>query len=49
MTVIINNLPVIQCECCSAYTIDDPILKRVDEIMDNVNTDAELEIIEYYE
>ncbi len=49
MTVIINNLPVIQCECCNAYIIDDPILKRVDEILDSVNADANLEVIEYYE
>ncbi len=49
MTVIIKNLPVIQCECCSAHIIDDSVLKRVDEILDNVNTDAELEVIRYYE
>ena len=47
MTVIINNLPVIQCESCSVYMFEDSVLKRLDKILDNANTDAELEVIEY--
>jgi YgiT-type zinc finger domain-containing protein len=49
MTVIINNLPVIQCESCGAYIFDDLVLKQVDKILDNVNTDAQLEVIGYHE
>ena len=45
--VILKNLPVIQCENCSEYLIEDAVLRRVDEILAKVNTGAELEIIRY--
>ncbi len=49
MLVVIKNLPVFQCECCSACLLDDTVLKQVDKILDNVDTDAELEVIRYHE
>jgi YgiT-type zinc finger domain-containing protein len=45
--VIVKDLPVLQCDNCGEYLIDDPVMKRVDEILGSVNTDAELEIIRY--
>ncbi|MBI2863766.1 MAG: YgiT-type zinc finger protein [Chloroflexi bacterium] len=45
--VILKSLPVMQCESCSEYLIDDTVLGRVDEILAMVDSEAELEIISY--
>ena len=45
--VILKNLPVLQCDSCSEYLLDDPVLKRVDKIVEKVDTAAELEVIKY--
>ena len=45
--VIIKNLPVLQCERCSEYLIDDPIFERVEEILSHSTNDAELEIFSF--
>lgn len=45
--VILKGLPVLQCDSCSEYLLDDPVLKRVDEILEKVDTTAELEVIKY--
>ena len=45
--VIMKNLPLYQCESCSEYLLEDPVLKRVEEIIQNVDNAAELEVIKY--
>jgi len=45
--VILKALPVLQCDSCSEYLLDDPVLKRVDEILEKVDAAAELEVIKY--
>ena len=45
--VIIKGLPVLQCESCSEYLLDDSVMKRTEEILDKVDSSAELEIIRY--
>lgn len=45
--VILKDLPILQCENCSEYLIDDSVMVRVEAILDRVSTDAELEIIRY--
>ena len=45
--VILKGLPVLQCENCAQYLIEDPVLGRVDEILATVNEAAEVEIIQY--
>ncbi|MDO8141133.1 MAG: type II toxin-antitoxin system MqsA family antitoxin [Candidatus Brocadiales bacterium] len=45
--VIVKGLPVLQCNNCSEYLLDDPVLKQVEIILDNVDTSAELEVINY--
>jgi YgiT-type zinc finger domain-containing protein len=45
--VILKDLPVLQCKNCSEYLLNDPIMKRVDEILEKVDASAELEIIKY--
>ncbi len=45
--VILKGLPVVQCGNCVEYSIEDPIMKRVDAILEKVDAAAELEIIHY--
>lgn len=45
--VIVKALPVFQCESCSEYLLDDPVLKRVEEILEGADATAELEVIRY--
>jgi len=45
--VIIKDLPVLQCERCAEYLLDDATLARVDELLARADTSAELEIIRF--
>jgi YgiT-type zinc finger domain-containing protein len=45
--VILKGLPVLQCEDCTEYLLDDSVMQRVDEILDKVDIAAELEVIKY--
>lgn len=45
--VILKQLPVIQCERCSEYLLDDAVFARVEELLGKANPAAELEIISF--
>ncbi|MGO9116476.1 MAG: type II toxin-antitoxin system MqsA family antitoxin [Desulfomonilaceae bacterium] len=45
--VILKDLPVLQCDNCTEYFMEDSIMNRVDKILERVDTTAELEIIRY--
>ncbi len=45
--VILKGLPVLQCDSCSEYLLDDSVMCRVEEILQRVDAAAELEIIHY--
>ncbi len=45
--VILKSLPVLQCENCAHYLIEDAVLGRVDKILATSNSAAELEIVPY--
>lgn len=45
--VIVKALPVLQCESCGEYSLEDPVMRRVDEILKTADTRAELEIVRY--
>jgi len=45
--VILKNLPVLQCDNCGEYSIEDPVYGRVEEILATVDASAELEIIRF--
>ena len=45
--VILKDLPVRQCDRCSEYSIDDATFKRVEAILAQVDSNAELEIIRF--
>ena len=45
--VIIKELPVLQCEQCGEYLLDDGVMTWVESVLDRVDPSAELEIIRY--
>ena len=45
--VIVKDLPVLQCAACSQYLLEDPVMERVDEILDSADARAELEIVRF--
>ena len=45
--VILKGLPVSQCENCSEYLLDDPVLQRVEVLLEGASASAELEILRY--
>jgi len=45
--VIVKALPVLQCEGCSEYALEDSVMQRVDGILERANPSAELEIVRY--
>ena len=45
--VILKNLPVLHCDNCGEYSIEDPVYRRVEEILAEVDASAELEIIRF--
>jgi YgiT-type zinc finger domain-containing protein len=45
--IIIKNLPILQCQNCNEYIIEDSVMEKVDFILDNSDETAELEILSY--
>jgi len=45
--VIIRNLPVLQCHNCNEYLIEDPVMERVDSILEKIDKTTELEVLNY--
>lgn len=45
--VVLKGLPVLQCQNCSEYLLDDTVMGRVEEILHRVDAAAELEVIRY--
>jgi len=45
--VILKELPVLQCERCSEYMLEDRVLERVDVMIANVDEKIELKILEF--
>jgi YgiT-type zinc finger domain-containing protein len=45
--IIIKNLPVLQCERCPEYSMDDATFARVEKILARADRSAELEIVAF--
>jgi YgiT-type zinc finger domain-containing protein len=45
--VILKGIPVLQCESCTEYLLQDSVMEKVDEMLARVGSEAELEIIRY--
>jgi hypothetical protein len=45
--VILKGLPVLQCENCMQFLIEDPVMARVDAILEKTDMGAELQVVKY--
>lgn len=45
--VVVKKLPVMQCEGCIEYLIEDPVMVKVDELLSRVDRSIELEIVPF--
>ena len=45
--MIVRNLPVLQCAQCAEQVLENPILERVDDLLERVDPRLELEVIDF--
>jgi YgiT-type zinc finger domain-containing protein len=45
--VILKGLPVLQCDNCGEYVLEDSVMTRVENILQKADAAAELEIIRF--
>lgn len=45
--VVVRDLPVLQCQNCTVYLLEDEVMARVEGILDRVTDTAELEVVQY--
>jgi YgiT-type zinc finger domain-containing protein len=45
--VILKDLPVLQCNNCGEYAIEDPIMEKVEALLSRMDQAAELEIVRF--
>ena len=45
--VIFKQLPVLQCGACREYLIEDAVVARIDTMLRQADSTAELEVIRY--
>ena len=43
--VILKRLPVLECENCHEFLIEDQVMKQVEAILSRANSKAELEVV----
>ena len=46
--VIVRDLPVLQCAQCAEQVIEDPIMERVDGLLEKVDRRLELEVVDFF-
>ncbi|MBI3247426.1 MAG: YgiT-type zinc finger protein [Deltaproteobacteria bacterium] len=45
--VILKQLPVLQCEACHEYLVEDAVMGRIDTMLARTDSTAELEVLRY--
>ena len=45
--VVVKKLPVMQCDGCIEYLIEDPVMAKVDELLSRVDGSMELEVVPF--
>lgn len=45
--IIIKDLPVMQCENCNEFLIEDLVMGKVDRIIDMTEKNVEVEVLRY--
>jgi YgiT-type zinc finger domain-containing protein len=43
--IIIKKLPVLQCQNCNEYVIEDAVMEKADRVLSKIDSTAELEIL----
>ncbi|MBW1746621.1 MAG: YgiT-type zinc finger protein [Deltaproteobacteria bacterium] len=45
--VVLKKVPVLQCDGCREYLLDDPVLERVEKSLENADFAAEIEVLRH--
>ena len=45
--VVVKKLPVLQCDGCIEYLVEDRVMAKVDELLSGVDRSIELEIVPF--
>ena len=45
--VVVKKLPVMQCEGCIEYLIEDSVMAKVEELLSGVDRSIELEVVPF--
>lgn len=45
--VVIKGLPVLLCENCTEYALEDRVMETVDHILDSADDASELRVVKY--
>ena len=47
--VVVKRLPVLECDNCVEFSIEDQVMVRVERLLERVGEDAELAVVGYVE
>ena len=45
--VVIKRLPVLECTNCPEFSIEDPVMEKIENLLEQTDEAAELEVIAY--
>jgi YgiT-type zinc finger domain-containing protein len=45
--VVIKSLPVLLCDNCTEYVLEDPVMATVERILDGADDTSELRVVKY--
>lgn len=45
--VVVKKLPVLQCEGCNEYLIEDSVIAKIDELLGRVDRSRDLEVVPF--
>ena len=45
--VVIKQLPALECVNCGEFSIEDPVMERIESLLDQTDAAAELSVISY--
>lgn len=45
--VVIKGLPVIQCESCREYLLEDAVMEQIEGILDHAGKSIEFEVVKF--
>jgi YgiT-type zinc finger domain-containing protein len=45
--IILRNVPVMQCENCSEFLVEDEVMEKIDGIFAKIDSSVEVEILNY--